>query len=65
MLRRLVVENYALIEHLEIEFDSSLNGTMDDGDVEDWLDDIKARRRPLILFIISTIVLLVLGGFLP
>ena len=25
MLRRLVVENYALIEHLEIEFDSSLN----------------------------------------
>lgn len=47
------------------EFDSSLNGTMDDGDVEDWLDDIKARRRPLILFIISTIVLLVLGGFLP
>ena len=25
MLRRLLVENYALIEHLEIEFDSSLN----------------------------------------
>ena len=25
MLRRLTVENYALIEHLEIEFDSSLN----------------------------------------
>jgi len=25
VLRRLVVENYALIEHLEIEFDSSLN----------------------------------------
>ena len=25
MLRRLMVENYALIEHLEIEFDSSLN----------------------------------------
>ena len=25
MLKRLVVENYALIEHLEIEFDSSLN----------------------------------------
>ena len=25
MLRRLVVENYALIEHLEIEFDTSLN----------------------------------------
>ena len=25
MLRRLIVENYALIEHLEIEFDSSLN----------------------------------------
>ncbi len=25
MLRRLVVENYALIEHLEIEFDASLN----------------------------------------
>ena len=25
MLRRLVVENYALIEHLELEFDSSLN----------------------------------------
>ena len=25
MLQRLVVENYALIEHLEIEFDSSLN----------------------------------------
>lgn len=47
------------------EFDSSINGMIDDTDVEDWLDDLKTRRRPLILFIVSTIVLLVLGGFLP
>lgn len=49
----------------EDEFDSSLNSLYDNDNIEDWEEELKTRRKPLILFIACTVILLALGSFLP
>ena len=49
----------------EEEFDSSLNALYDDEEIEDWEEELKTRRKPLIMFIACAIILLIVGSFLP
>ncbi|MBQ8854614.1 MAG: hypothetical protein IJ023_00505, partial [Bacteroidales bacterium] len=47
------------------EFDSSLNALYDDEEIEDWEEELKTRRKPLIMFIACAVILLAVGSFLP
>ena len=49
----------------EEEFDSSLNALYDDEEIDDWEEEIKSRRKPLIMFIACAVILLIVGSFLP
>lgn len=49
----------------EETFDSSLNGMYDEDDIEDWKEDLKIRRKTILLFIGCSFVLHIFSAFLP
>ena len=49
----------------EDEFDSSLNGMVDDDYIDNWRTDLNDRRKYVLLFIGATILLWVFSMFLP
>ncbi|MGM9762424.1 MAG: peptidoglycan-binding protein [Candidatus Cryptobacteroides sp.] len=46
-------------------FDSSLNGAFSDDDLEGWEKEIKRRRRHVLLFVVSSVILSVFSAFIP
>ena len=49
----------------EGEFDSSLNGLIDDDSIDSWKDDLKKRRNNILVFIGMTLLLCALSLLLP
>lgn len=49
----------------ENEFDSSLNGLIDDDSIDSWKDDLKKRRNNILVFIGITLLLCALSLLLP
>ena len=46
-------------------FDSSLNGAFNDGDIDNWKDDLKYRRRFMWIFIGAVWFLAIFSAFIP
>lgn len=49
----------------EEQFDSSLNGMIDDESVDSWKDDLRKRRNNILIFIGTTLLLCALSLLLP
>ena len=49
----------------ETSFDSSLNGTFNENDINWWKDDLKVRRNRLLIFIGSVVILAIFSAFVP
>lgn len=46
-------------------FDSSISGAFNEYDIDKWRNDVKARRKRVIFFIITAWIMLILSTFLP